>query len=93
MFLFPRSRFFFLTCSRNIKPLELLKRVFGEKQYLTRETPNVTAVVDHISRMSQLATTLVVKAKKLPDRVQVLKKLINVATVRFFPFTLFIFLM
>lgn len=66
---------------RNIKPAELLKRVFGEKQHLARDTPNVTAMIDHISRMSQIATTLVVKAKKLPDRVQVLKKFINIAKV------------
>jgi len=66
---------------RNSPPTELLQRVFGNKQHLARDTPGISAIVDHFSRISQVATTLVVKTKKLADRVEVLRKLINIATV------------
>ena len=66
---------------RSSHPSELLKRVFGNKQHLARDTPGITAIVEHFYRISQVATTLVVKAKKLADRVEVLRKLINIATV------------
>jgi hypothetical protein len=38
-------------------------------------------MMEHFSRMSQIVTTLVVKARALPDRVEILKKLIDVASI------------